>query len=446
MTKHCVIVGAGISGLALGWYLKKQNIPFTILEKESRTGGWIRSFEHDGFLFDAGPRSCRTRGTGIGTLQLVEELGLQDEVIAGPILSRYIYTDKRLHKVPASILSACISPLTRKFLPSIWKDLTTPPQSNVDESIASFITRRLGSDFAETLFDPLTLGIYAGDIHKLSMQSCFPEMAAWEQKHGGLLKGLIRTSGSKVALSPFVQKIAASQIFTFKRGMETLVTALTCALKDSIRLNTPVTSIANTSNDVVVTTPTETLHCDHIYLTIPPQALANTIPQLSPLLQEFHGASIAAVHVGWQDDVLPKKGFGYLIPSREKQPILGAIFDSSVFPQQNIHSNNTRITTMIGGTLKHHLLDLNDETLKKLTLSTLKKHLHLTAAPDTVTLTRASCAIPQYTLGHSERVQKLTKSLHDLFSQKATLLGSSWNGVSVNDCINNAKSIIKELN
>jgi oxygen-dependent protoporphyrinogen oxidase len=226
MTKeHFVILGGGISGLALAWYLKKkyqETIHLTIIEKSSRAGGWIRSIQQQGFLFEEGPRSCRTKGAGIATLELIEELGLENEVIAASphAKKRYLYTGKQLRCLPQGIISSLFSPLTRGILPALWKEWRKAPEKCEDESIYDFFARRFSPEIAEQFIDPMVAGIYAGDIRQLSLRSCFPQLHRWEQEYGSLTKGMFfDRSRSKEIHSPFVQAMKSAPIFSFKNGM-----------------------------------------------------------------------------------------------------------------------------------------------------------------------------------------------------------------------------------
>lgn len=451
MKPHIVIVGAGISGLALGWFLFQKygdSIDLSILEKEKRTGGWIKSIDLQGFLFDTGPRSCRTRGSGKHTLKLVEALGLNDEIVGSSpnARHRYLYTDGCLQRLPSGLVGACFSPLTRRFLPTLLKEWSKPPQVLQEESIASFISRRFSPEFASNLFDPLTLGIYAGDIHNLSMASCFPEMAQWEHQYGSIVKAMFKgKSPEDPSESPFVKKMSTHPIVAFKSGMETITHGLASKLESKIQLGMAVTKITASSSGVVVSTDAEDILCDHVFLAIPPRAITSAIAPLSSALNSFHAASVASVHLGWNTKVLPKEGFGYLIPSKEKEFILGVIFDSSAFPQQNAHDNQTRITAMVGGPTGLDIFAETDESLKSIAISAIQTQLKIETPPDVIAVSRAPHAIPQYTLGHNNRVTILKSSVDKLFNGKATLLGSSWHGVSVNDCIREAETITGAL-
>ncbi len=419
--KHHVILGAGVSGLALAWKLK-DNSRVTIVEKCHRPGGWLRTIHQDGFLFEQGPRSCRPKGAGINTLELIEALGLQDQVITGKTLKRYLYVDGQMRTIPSGPFSVLFSPLTRGILPAIWNDLRTPGNVSQDESIYEFFSRRFSSQVAEKLIDPMTLGIYAGDIRKLSLKSCFPFLHQLERDHGSIIKGLFTRKKEKKVGSPFIREIQKASLFSFKGGMETLSNELAKRLESDLMLGTGAASLAFHNDFVEVGLSNGTkIHADHVHSTLPARELAQILPD--PKLKQIPYVSVAVVNLGYRKQILEKHGFGYLIPSNQREPILGVVFDSCIFPQQNKSADETRITVMM------HLRGTNEE-LKNTALAAVSKHLNIDDYPDAISVFQAKDAIPQYHVGHTELVNSILPPSHRL-----SILGSSFNGVSVNDCI-----------
>ena len=418
--KNVVILGAGISGLTLACALKEK-ARVTLIEKTDRVGGWIRTIEQDGFLFELGPRSCRPKGAGLATLELIEKLGLQDEVIPGEATSRYLYIDQKLQKVPESLISSLFSPLTRGIFPSLIKEYFTPKSVKEDESIYSFFSRRFGGTIAERFVDPLALGIYAGDIHQLSMKSCFPSIYIWEKEYGSVMKGMLSQRRKPLNSSPFIQEMQKYSLFSFKKGMETLPKALAVNLKSELMLNTTVTALKFYDDCIAVQLSSgEQIRADHVYSTLPAQSLSDLWP--NPVSQQHQVNSIHVVSLGYKKNVLKQKGFGYLIPSNQNESLLGVVFDSCIFPQQNLTHDETRLTVMV----KPGLED------QKNVLDSLNKHLKISDLPDTYHCSFSENAIPQYYIGHQQRLDALE------LPKNFSVLGSSFYGVAVNDCISKA--------
>lgn len=454
MKPRHLIIGAGISGLALGWFLKKrfgENQTLTVLEASERSGGWIRTHRDQGFLFEEGPRSCRTKGAGLETLQLIEELGLCEEVIsASPSAKkRFIYLEGQLHSVPNTFFSFLLSPLMKGVLPALWREWQVPPSNLEDESIADFIGRRLGKEIAKKLMDPLVSGIYAGDIDKLSLRSCFPEMHRIEQTHGSLVKGMFQKRKIEDNLSAFIKAQRRTPIFSFKNGMETLVKALQSRLTPNIQFSCRVKQISCEKDAVCVSLENgQELKGDRVFLAVPAAVAGSLLEKVDPTsaekLVKSPCATVAVVNMGWNQKVLKHEGFGYLVPSSQKQAILGVVFDSFAFAEQNDQANQTRLTVMMG---MHHpeVEKLSEEEIKKRSQEALNQHLGIFFKPDVIRVFVAKRAIPQYEVGHQARLLKIENDLKSTSASRLFLVGSAWRGVAVNDCIAEAKKVAESL-
>ncbi len=224
MSYHIAILGAGISGLATAWFLRHQfgpDIHLTLIEKNQQVGGWIQTCQIDNFLFEQGPRSCRTKGAGRETLALIESLSLQNQILTPHTDAqvRYIYQGKRLQRLPSRLWEIPFNPLTYNWLSAFWQDWRMSKSQQEDESIQSFFSRRLGKSWSENLIEPIVLGIYAGDYRKLSIRSCFPLFDQWEREHGSLLRGAWYHQPQTLPQSPFIKKTCSSPLFSFREGM-----------------------------------------------------------------------------------------------------------------------------------------------------------------------------------------------------------------------------------
>lgn len=401
--RKVAIIGAGISGLTLGYYLQKNGCEVTLFERSDRAGGCIQTIRQEGFLFERGPRTLRS--AGIETLQLVEELGLHAQVIGSPALPRYLYLSQKMRKVPQNPLSFIFSPLTRghlfTFLKEGWKR-----KAARDESIYDFAKRRYSAAVAETFFDPLVSGVFGGDMERLSMSACFPSIARMEEEYGSLLKALLFSKKQARPMSPFVKAMQKFPLFSFQNGLETL--PLELAKRLNVHYGTCITDTTTLQDSF-----------DHVYSTVP---FDNALPR----------ASLAAVHIGYNSAHLPYKGFGYLIPRSEKERVLGMVFDSAVFPSQN--PGKLAVTAMIGGARMGDFETYSDEQFIDWALEGAQKHLGLKSSPDLVLCSRHPRAIPQYPVGYQRGIQS---------SGRLIFLGSSCSGVAVNDCVAAARELSK---
>jgi len=428
------VIGGGISGLAAGYFLKnrfRDAAETTLYEQSDRVGGWIRSVDEKGFLFEKGPRSLRTTGSGAATLELVRDLGLQNDVLLGEksAHARYLFHNGKLKKLPGSLRDCVTSPWIWKALPPLFKEWKIPPSAVEDETIDAFFRRRFNPFIADTLIDPLVNGIYAGDPKKLSLSSCFPLLKEMERESGSVLKALLRKK-KKEAEDPFLQRMQRSGLFTFKRGIETLVQALEKQLEDNIRKNAPIESL-------------EHLEADAVVFALPAFRLASLFPsdpELVGLLQSIRYTDLSVVNIGYEQAVLPVRGFGHLVPSKEPSDILGVVWDSSAFPSQNKRKGETRLTVMLGGERRPDLYLLDEKETAALALKEVERQLGIDQTPSTIQCEKFASAIPQFEIGHQKKVQRIEEKLKAL-SPNYFLSGNAFYGVSVNDCVKHSKTL-----
>lgn len=431
---HYAVLGGGISGLAAAYQLRRKcpDAKITLLEKSHRLGGWIETRNTNGFLCEMGPRSLRAGGKGVHTLRLVEELGLQDEVVqADPAAKiRYIYENGRLRALPHGAASLAFSSFLPLLAKAIYKDLRVRPVNREDESIFCFAERHFGQEVAERLIDPLTLGIYATDCRELSVSACFPLWAEQECSHGSLLRAAFAKKKQEAPESAWICTMQKGSIFSFKKGMETLVQALSQRLDGHVRLNSAVEKLDFRPEGIEIRLDDgQTIFADHVYSTLPASSLQRLLP-IEAL--QIPTASVAVVCIGFNKAVLNRKGFGYLIPSKEKESILGMVWDSSAFPDQNFSPEQTRLTVMIDAK--------QPQDFSKTALDALERHLGIAQTPHLMEMKVADNAIPQYRVGHLQRMKEIQDRCQSL-SPRLTLLGTAFHGVSVNDCIAQASSL-----
>lgn len=488
--QHVIILGAGISGLSLAWFLKKRfgnGLKITLIEEKSRPGGWIHTLDEDGFLFEQGPRSLRSRGTARKTLELIEELSLQDQVItASPSAKkRYLWARGKLRSLPQGFFGFFTSSATRHLLGAFLRERFIPKGEGVssnnlknwyfclprlasrqrlppcqisssylaiDESIRAFFERRFGNRVVEELIDPMVSGIFAGDIDRLSMQACFPSVYSWEERYSSLVKGAFSEKKTKPLekLSSFVSKMDRVPIFSFTKGLQTLTDTLASYLAPYLKLSTSIKTLHWMPKGVTVevegTQGKEFLVADHFFSTVPASQLAfylqDVDQELTLLLKEIEAVSIASVHLGYNHPVLKREGFGYLIPKKEGESILGVVFDSSVFPEQNKSSKETRLTVIMGGAHGKEIEELDEKELAKRALEAVSRHLRIYKEPRVLITKKARRAIPQYQVGYLRRMERIEEILLERFPQ-LTVTGNYFQGVSVNECIAKGFEIAK---
>lgn len=449
MSHRIVILGAGISGLATAWYLKQalgSDASIQVIEKSGRAGGWIQSLRTEGFLFEQGPRSCRSKGFGYETLALIENLGLHGQVILPPRDSsyRYLYQQETLKRLPKHLWEIPFNSLTSGWLRAFWNDWQMPRRNVEDESIHSFFSRRLGSIWADRLIDPFVLGIYAGDCRRLSLKSCFPVFEEWEQTQGSLLRGAWSYKTPHHYSSAFIEEVRRFPLFSFKEGMEALPRALAHELKNCLMFGSGVNRLEKSASGITVHLENGgSIFADHLISTLPSYALASILPaspEIAKELETLPYATVGIVNMGFDESVLPQKGFGYLVPTSKGDIVLGCVWDSCLFPQQNERKNQTRLTFMLGGSHHPEIEHMSDGALAEHGLRALREQMGIHKHPKAIQVNKARRAIPQFEVGHTLWKTELQKKLQQ-FSPRLMQSGSAWSGVSINDCISQARRL-----
>ncbi|XP_035730852.1 protoporphyrinogen oxidase-like isoform X1 [Vespa mandarinia] len=469
-----VVLGGGISGLSAAYYaLKNPKIgPITVLEASNRLGGWIRSYElSNGIIFEKGPRTIRCLGSaGKNTLNLLEDLQLTNKLI--PIKSdhpsaknRMIYSRNKLHLLPNSFLSIfkTNSLLNRSLASFLIKDLTAPMVRKDDESIHSFITRRIGKDIADYLVSPMICGICAGDAQKISVNFLMKSLFEAEQKHGSIIKGLFKelfkmqdVNNMTEYKSNLVKKANVEKwvVWGLKGGLEELPRSLGNNLQTQgvdIQLNSHCEKLFFQSDHVELTINGKAKKYSHVISSLPAKILAKLLeeqyPDLAEQLKAIPMVTVAVVNLQFADNVLPINAFGFLVPPGENLPILGVIFDSCIFPK----NSSTVLTVMMGGAWfeKYFGKDPSDEDLLNIAIKQVKEILNIKKEPIAFNVAILKDCIPQHVVGHAQRLNHI----HDYISSRSiplALCGSSYQGVGINDVILSAKEavskIVKHLN
>lgn len=438
MTK-IAILGAGISGLAHGFYLKKHypNSELKIFEQNARVGGILETITHQGDLFELGARGLRPSGKGHFVLEFIKEIGLWDEVVCANAKAnkRFVYLDGCLREVPMNFLSALFSPVAKGMFGAIYRDFRARSNGFVDESVANFVIRHFGVKARDNIFDPLVSGMCAGDIDKISMRALFPHLAHLEQKYGSLIKAWLKrpkTNGS-------YPKVADAGIISFRKGMSGFAEKVASHLINHLQLSTKITRLEKTGKSYAIYFLDGSYdEADVVINTLPSYVLANILTdfdhELVTLLKSIDYAPVAVVSLGFINQVNPYAGFGYLIPHKENQEILGAYWNDKTFPEFS-GTYQSSFTVLLGGVRFKGFHALSESDFMQQATENLKRHLKIKRDPDFQTCKILPYALPQYTIGHASRVETiLKKSPQNLF-----IRGNFIGGAGIADIIRHAK-------
>ncbi len=444
--KQVIILGAGISGLSSAWYLARTELPLeiTILEKSSRAGGWMHTDHTTGFHFEKGPRTFKADKCP-ATLRLIVELGLQEELIWSEARPhhRYLWHEGEMHRFPTNPIAFLFSPITKGFLRALLTEWKKPVKC-ADETVWEFVMRRFNYDVARLFFDPMVVGIFGGDIRKISVRACFPRLKHWEETYGSLTKGFFAHMKEKKCLSPYskdVEGLPLSAMFSFRSGVEQLPQSIVNQIPAKIRYQQQIKEILKVEDRFVVKTDKEQFSCDFLFCALPVaetgRLLENLAPETSKELLKIPSLGVDVVNFGYESQVLPFQGFGYLTPTHSHEDILGVVFDSSVFPEHNRSTQETRLTIKLEETGR------SEEKIIDAALKGIRRHLGISQIPKSISFKRTPRSVPQYGVGHLEKMSELNHQFSQKHSQ-CRLVGSYLAGVSVDNCIARAKKAVEE--
>jgi oxygen-dependent protoporphyrinogen oxidase len=447
------IVGAGISGLATAQAILARDpaAEVMIFESGDRPGGKVETETMpEGYLCEWGVNAFLDKSPR--TLELCAEVGLSPLRGDESAKKRYVYSEGELHKLPEKppqfLKSRLLSwPGRLRVLGEVF----TGPGGKDDETLAEFGTRHLGREAFEKLIDPMASGVFAGDATRMSLKSCFPRIHEVESEYGSLIRGLIklqkeaRRSGRKDSPGPG----PGGMLTSFAAGMSELTDTLAGQLGRRLRLATPVVGVSSGQGRYglhLAAGPTEEF--DSVVLAAPAHAQAPMLQDLSDAIAGQIGAipypALAVVCMGFDRERMGPglDGFGFLIPSRERRDILGTVVDSNVFPNR-APAGKVLLRTMVGGARQPQLAELPDDQLLDRVLADLKDIMGLACDPEFVSIYRHQRAIPQYLVGHAERLRIIDAELRKF--PGLSLTGNAFRGVSLNDCVLNAKKTAQSL-
>jgi oxygen-dependent protoporphyrinogen oxidase len=478
--KRIVIIGGGVTGLGAAYALKKElngdkNVEVLLLEKSDSTGGQIKSVVDGDLMLECGPDCFISDKPAV--LEISEELGISDQLV--PTRSEsggtYILTKGKLVRMPEGVMMM----IPTQFKPFIGTKLLTwpgkiraamdvfiPRRKNLDEdeTLASFVKRRLGQEILDRLAEPLVGGIHASDPDTMSLASTFPRFLKMEKDDRSLIMAMLKSKRKMAKMKKVMaakaggsdQAAAAkpkkrwTMFVSFKKGMQTLTDTMAEAVgKEIIRPKTEVTSIekAMTADGrpsyKLRLKGVGDIEADAVIVTnVAVQAaeiLRELDPELAGALSEIKGVSSATVNLVYKESDMtrPLDANGFLVPRVEGRRIMAGTWVSSKWPNR-VPDGYVMIRIFVGGAFQQELASLSDEEMMTLVKEELNDIMGITAEPSRVEITRWMKSMPQYTIGHQERLA--TIRAREEAHSGLYLTGCSYIGVGVPDCLKNGRA------
>jgi len=470
MAHRVIIIGGGITGLSAAHRLLEMQedpsqLDVKLIESRDRVGGTIQTIERDGFLVEKGPDSFLS--TKPWLLDLCKRIGITDRVIPSDSKNRrtYIVYRGELHQLPEGFLMMAPS----KFRPFVtsslfsWSgklrmalDLVLPrAEPGGDESLASFVRRRLGSEALERVAQPLIGGIYTGDPENLSLRATMPRFLDMEQNHGSVIKAMWREQ--RAAAAKRSQRNGAadsgarySMMVSFDRGMQTIIDEMVARIPaNNLHLNEKVSDIRRLGAEWQVKTGSgASFDADDVMIALPAYSASSLLKDydvgLSKRLSAIPYASSAVVNFAFRREDIPHPldGFGFVVPEIEGRNIIAATFCSVKFPNR-APDGQVLLRVFVGGTMQAHLYDLEDADICRVALEELHDLIGIVKDPMWTMVTRWPLSMPQYIVGHTQQVEQIQSlAAHH---EGLSLMGNAYSGVGLPDCVRSGESAAERV-
>ncbi len=474
------IIGGGIAGLAAAYELEKAcnagaPITYTLFEASARLGGCLSSEIVNGAVIERGPDSFLTEKPA--TAELCRELGLGDQLLPSNDANRKTYIlvrnrlvalpDGLMFLVPTKLVPTALSPLFS--IPTKIRmalELLHPPRPTglADEAVADLVERHYGAEAVDRLADPLLSGIYGGDATQLSARTVLPRLVEMETQYGSLTRGMLAAHRKMRAAQKGAQGNGSGKptapraprpIFTALRGgMQQLVDALTAKLNPaSIRVSTPVSAVSRNGDGWSIEAAGETENYDAVILASQAWAvgalLATVDPQLGEDLSTLPYSSSITVNLVYDEGKLGTlpEGFGFLVPAVEGRAMLACTFVQRKFLGRT-PAGKAVFRAFLGGIRNEALMAEPDENLVAVVRREMseilgEKTIGVNVEPEYAQVTRWRRAMAQYSVGHQERIARVTEHVAALPGLR--LVGNAYDGIGISDCIRLGRKAATEL-
>jgi protoporphyrinogen/coproporphyrinogen III oxidase len=460
--KKVIVVGGGITGLATVYYLQKEAkekalpIKIKLIEASDRLGGVISTAKRDGFIIERGPDSIIARKKS--AMRLIEEVGLQDKIISNTAGKSYIYARGKLHTMPEGsfmgiptkvtpfALSGLFSPLGK--LRAAGDFILPKGEPAADQSLGAFFRRRLGNEIVDNMIDPLLSGIYAGDIDELSLMALFPNFYEIEQKHRSLVIGLNKSMPKP---QKTVKKAPSKKgmFISLSTGLEELVHQVENRLEaGTVLKGTAVEKVEKTVNGYQIKLSTGAIEeADSVVIATEHFHAKKMLSDYSFMepFEHMPSNSVANVAMAFPKSAIEKDidGTGFLVSRNSDFRITACTWTHKKWPGTS-PEDMALLRCYVGKPDDQEAVDLSDEEIVDLVLKDLNKTMNITAKPKFHIVTRWRKSMPQYTVGHLEKMAKVKQQLDEELPG-VYLAGGSFEGVGIPGCIDQAEAAVKKV-
>jgi oxygen-dependent protoporphyrinogen oxidase len=441
------VIGGGIAALGCAVALKERGLGCTIFEKERGGGGKLRTERHGPYLVEAGPDSFLPEKPW--TVQLIRKIGLEGELLCSNDEHKgtYIFSRGRLHRLPEGVMlmvPTMIGPLLRSSLISfrgkmrMGLDLfVRRRKDDADESLASFVTRRLGRECLDKIAEPLVAGIHTSNPDNMSVRATFPRFVEMEKNHRSLIRAM--TKAMKRAPKKPPDAPPMTYFMSLKSGMQALADGCAAFVgRESIRDGVAVRRVAKNGGRWTLTLDDGTADFDAVICATPSydamELLRELDAELAEKLSVIEWSSSATINLAYRKADVPAElpGFGFIVPKVEDRRVNAATW-SSIKWSHRAPDDQLLIRAFVGGGNHEESVGLGDGELLQTVLGELKEIAGLDAKPIFSRVYRWQRSMPKYTVGHLDRVASIDARL--AAHPGLQLIGCSYKGIGIGDCV-----------
>lgn len=450
--KNVAVIGGGITGLSAAFYLQKeaqeQNIPLSlnVFESSDRLGGKVRTSHQDGFVIERGADSFLARKKP--GMALMESLGIEDKLYRNETGQAYVLVNNELHSLPSgSFMGLPVQEepfrhsnvLSEAGKERALEEVTLPKgPAEPDQPLGGFLRRRFGDELVDHLLAPLLSGIYSSEIDEMSLMASFPNFYKLEQEYGSVLKGLRETMPERRAETGK----KPSQFVSVEGGLSTIIEALEGGLSPSLRKNTAVREIEKNDDSYIIRDTHRGIHeADTVIIAVPhkevPEMFSDT--DIFAPLKSIPVKSVANVVLAFRaedtSDIMD--GTGFVVSKTSDVRITACTWTHKKWPATT-PEGKALLRAYVGRPDDQEIVRKSDAEITNIVREDLRNVMGLDAEPEFSTVTRWEELMPQYTVGHAEKIKQVEQRVKQHFPG-VYLAGSSFHGVGLPDCIDQAK-------
>ncbi|MBB5173224.1 protoporphyrinogen oxidase [Texcoconibacillus texcoconensis] len=463
--RKIAVIGAGITGLSAAYYAVKEakqqglGVEVTVFEAGDRVGGKIHTDYTDDFIIELGPDSFLARKTSAANL--AEEIGIDGELIRNQTGQSYILHGDTLHPMPGGSIMGVPTQLgpfaSTKLLSPSGKvraagDLFLPRtmKDGRDQSLGTFFRKRLGNEVVDRLIEPLLSGIYAGNIDNMSLQSTFPNFQSLEDKYRSLILGM-KSSMNRGGQTSKAKGTGQKQgmFFSFTGGLQSFADAIADTLpEESLRLQTVIERVGRTDGGYLLSIENaDDVYVDDVIMTTPHYVNASLLPSFSKreMLQDIPATSVATVALAFPKSAVKQDidGTGFIVAKTGDYTITACTWTHKKWSHA-APEDYALLRAYVGHAGNEDIVFEEDETMIDVVLNDLRKIMDIDCEPEFYRIKRWKNAMPQYTVGHKDRMKEMKETLEKEYPN-LEMTGASFAGIGLPDCINQGAEAARKI-